>query len=197
MRSSILWRRLDLSGHEAADLAELSAGWKLTGVALFAHDERPCRLEYDIECDAAWRTQWVKIRGHVNGVPAALDLTRDARSGWSANGGLVPAVHGCVDVDLEFSPSTNLLPIRRLGLAVGSRASVRAAWVRFPGLTLEVLEQEYARTGDASYQYESSGGIFCRELTVNADGFVLDYPDFWRTEAASTRSGCLPAPPTA
>lgn len=31
------------------------------------------------------------------------------------------------DLDLNFSPSTNLIPLRRLGLAVGAEAPVRAA----------------------------------------------------------------------
>jgi hypothetical protein len=44
---------------------------------------------------------------------------------------------------------------------------------RFPDLTLEVLEQVYTRVATASYRYESAGGAFGRELTVNAEGFVL------------------------
>ena len=42
------------------------------------------------------------------------------------------AVDGCRDIDLNFSPSTNVLPIRRLSLDVGDQAAVRAAWLRFP-----------------------------------------------------------------
>ena len=187
-RSAILWRRLDLPGHEVAELAAVPAGWELSGVALLAHDGRPCRLDYRIECDAAWQTRRVRIHGRLGVVPAELELTRNAQGAWHANGAPVPALQGCVDVDLGFSPSTNLLPIRRLGLAVGGHASVRAAWVRFPDLTLEVLEQVYTRVGDASYRYESAGGAFRRELTVSAEGFVLEYPDFWRAEATTTRS---------
>ena len=119
----------------------------------------------------------------TRGAPVALKLTRDSGGAWQANGALVPSVDGCVDVDLGFSPSTNLLPIRRLHLAVGESAAVRAAWVRFPALTVEVLEQTYTRTGDATYVYESAGGAFRRELSVNPDGFILDYPGLWRAEA--------------
>jgi hypothetical protein len=146
-------------------------------------------MEYDIECDAAWHTLRASIRGHVDGEPAALDVTRSAANDWIVNGTPVPALQGCIDVDLEFSPSTNLLPIRRLALAVGSHAAVRAAWVRFPDLTVEAFEQVYTRTGEATYRFESAEGAFCRELTVDADGLVLDYPDFWRAEAGGTRPG--------
>jgi hypothetical protein len=84
-----------------------------------------------------------------------------------------------VDLDLNFSPSTNLLPIRRLRLDVGQEAAVRAAWLRFPGFTLEPLEQRYRRTADDAYRYESAGGAFVRDLTVNDEGFVVRYPGLW------------------
>ncbi len=38
----------------------------------------------------------------------------------------------CVDIDLNFSSSTNLLPIRRLDLAIGQDAELTAAWLVSP-----------------------------------------------------------------
>jgi hypothetical protein len=111
------------------------------------------------------------------------ELTRNAQGEWDADGRTVAALGDCIDVDLGFSPSTNLLPIRRLSLAVGDHAVVRAAWVRFPTLALEVLEQVYTRLGTNSYRYESAGGTFRRDLTVSEEGWVTEYPDFWRAEA--------------
>jgi hypothetical protein len=185
-RSTVLWRRLDMPGHEVAELARTPAGWDLSGVALVADDGRPCRLEYRIECDAAWLTRRLQLHGHLGGVPVTLEVTRNARDEWHANGRPVPQLQGCVDVDLAFSPSTNLLPIRRLGLAVGDHAAVRTAWVRFPTFSLEVLDQVYTRLGADTYRYESAGGTFRRDLTVNADGLVTEYPDLWRAEAMTT-----------
>jgi len=56
-------------------------------------------------------------------------------------------------------------------------------WVRFPEFITEVLEQVYTRVARDRYLYESAGGAFRRELTVDAAGFVLDYPDLWISEA--------------
>ena len=86
---------------------------------------------------------------------------------------------GCIDLDLNFSPSTNLLPIRRLDLAIGTEAKVRAAWLRFPDFTLEPLDQLYRRTDLASYRYESGGGTFVTELRVTEAGFVAHYGNFF------------------
>jgi hypothetical protein len=101
---------------------------------------------------------------------------------WLLDGSEAPAVAGCVDLDLQFSPSTNLLPIRRLDLAVGASAPVRAAWLRFPSFALEPLDQLYRRTGPTSYRYESADGTFVRDLRVNDTGFVVDYPGLWEVE---------------
>ena len=176
----ILWRRLDLPGHEAAAITQHRNRWNLSGTALFVYRRQSCRLDYEVECDMSWGTRDVTVRGQIGDTPVALVLSRDSDNAWCADGVAQPTLQGCIDVDLGFSPSTNLLPIRRLKLAVGARADVRAAWVRFPELTPEVLEQTYTRVAELTYLYESAGGEFKRELTVNDDGFLVDYPGLWR-----------------
>jgi hypothetical protein len=148
-----------------------------------AHDNRPCKVDYRIGCDAGWTTRSVSLHGNVGERLVEIEITRNANATWHSNGMHVPAVDGCIDVDLGFSPSTNLLPIRRLQLGIGDRADVRAAWVRFPEFSLELLQQSYTRLNENHYLYESAGGAFTRELLTNAEGFVLEYPDYWRAQA--------------
>jgi hypothetical protein len=90
-----------------------------------------------------------------------------------------------MDIDLNFSPSTNLLPIRRLDLAVGATAAVRAAWLRFPSFKLEVLDQSYTRLESRRYRYESAGGRFVADVTVDDAGVVIDYGDIWSREVTA------------
>ncbi len=188
-RATILWRRLDLPGHEAAELLPVADGWRLSGVAALAESGRPCRLEYLITCNANWYTRRCLVRGYVGAEQVKLDLARDRHAKWTRNGVPTPHLTGCVDVDLAFSPATNLLPIRRLNLEIGAAAPVRTAWVRFPEITIEVLEQVYTRAAPDRYLYESAGGAFRRELTVDAVGLVLDYPDLWIAEARAGEPG--------
>ena len=178
----IVWKRLDLPGHEAATVSLLRNRWNLSGVALFVFEGEPCRLDYEIECDSGWTTRDARIAGQVGELPVSLVIARTPEGEWLANDVPQPAVFGCHDIDLGFSPSTNLLPIHRLKLRIGESAEVRAAWTRFPEFTMELLEQRYTRLAESTYLYESAGGTFKRELTVNADGFVIDYPGLWREE---------------
>jgi len=179
---SILWRRLDRPGHESARLFFQDARWHLAGTAVFAHNEQPCRLDYLIVCDPEWQTSSARVAGWVGNDIVELELSVDSARRWWCNGTECPAVTGCIDLDLNFSPSTNLLPIRRLNLAVGQEAQVTAAWMRFPSFALEPLEQRYRRRDVAIYRYESADGNFVAELEANAAGFVTRYPDFWQAE---------------
>ena len=181
--TSVLWRRLDQPGHEACRLLARDGLWHLAGTAVFAHERGPCRLDYLVVCDATWRTVSARVAGWVGDAPVSVEIAVDPGARWRMNGAEQPAVAGCTDVDLNFSPSTNLLPIRRVALAPGQEARVKAAWLRFPSLALEPLEQVYRRTGPSTYRYESDGGRFAADLEVNDAGLVTLYPGAWAVEA--------------
>lgn len=182
--ASILWRREDLPGHEIGTLAAFANGWQLSGTAVFLHEQRPCKFDYVVTCDVLWRTQSAHVSGVIGARAIDLDVSVDDERIWRVNGTEDAALEGCVDIDLGFSPSTNLLAIRRLALPVGGEADVKAAWLPFPSLRFEPLSQIYRREGEQTYRYESAGGSFVRTLEVNADGFVTNYPGLWEAESS-------------
>ena len=178
-----LWRRLDQPGHELSSLAIAADGAAtLRGTAVFAESGEPTLATYEVMCSAEWRTSSAHASGSIGSRAFDLTLDVDSTGRWTLNGKHIRAVDGCVDVDLSFTPATNLLPIRRLALAVGASAPVRAAWLRFPELTVEVLEQKYHRTATNRYAYESGGGAFRAELEVDDAGMVVHYENLWKAE---------------
>jgi hypothetical protein len=181
---SLLWRRVDRPGHEACRLLEERGGWRLAGTAVFDHRGVACRLDYDIRADSAWRTRSALVEGWVGARNVRRAIAVSASRLWTMDGKAQPRVAGCVDVDLNFSPSTNVLPIRRLALGVGKEAVFRAAWLRFPSFRLEPLDQLYRRLGRRAYRYESAGGSFTRDLDVDAHGLVTRYPGVWELDRA-------------
>lgn len=198
LNQTILWRRLDEPGHEFAQLFFEDAVWRLTGTAIFAYSHpprpparpvrsvrpvRPVRLEYLVVCDEDWQTRSASVSGWVGDEVISIDVSVDEARRWRLNGIEVPEVEGCVDIDLNFSPSTNLLPIRRLRLNIGDEVAATAAWLRFPDFKLEPLEQSYRRISSAGYRYESGAGSFVAQLSVNEAGFVTGYPNLWVMEA--------------
>jgi len=179
---SILWRRLDRPGHDACRLFRQDSSWRLAGTAVFAHEGLPCRLEYEVSCNSAWETREARVSGWIGARPIDSRLSVDSARNWRLDGIESAPTRGCVDLDLNFSPSTNLLPVRRLRLAVGAEGRVRAAWLRFPSFSLEPLDQLYRRLDDATYRYESATG-FTADLSVDEVGFVTRYPGFCEVEA--------------
>ena len=179
MDQSILWQGIYFKGHEACRVYELNNEWCLEGTAVFSSDDRPCRLSYLVVCDSSWNTRRGTVSGWVGDEDVNIAITVVGQR-WTLNGVEESIVEGCIDLDLNFSPATNLLPIRRLKLAIGEQAEVKAAWLRFPGFGLELLPQVYTRLDEFTYRYSSDGGSFVRDLTVNEVGFVTDYPGLWQ-----------------
>ena len=108
------------------------------------------KLEYVINCDAHWRTRTAQITGGIGSKDINIEISVDENQNWYLNGAKSSAVEGCIDIDLGFSPSTNLLPIRRLSLSVRQKAEVKAAWLPFPSLKFELLLSAHARCEGAA-----------------------------------------------
>lgn len=180
--ASILWQRLDTPGHDTCTLERNDTGWNLCGSAVFRHDGAPARLTYEVGCDAAWRT----LHGHVEGTlgdrRVAFRITRTNADVWKLNDLVIPHLEDSVDLDLGFTPATNLLPLRRLDLAVGQSADAPAAWLDVSAGTLTLLIQRYERRSIATYWYEAPTVHYAALLEVASTGFVLRYPGLWEAE---------------
>lgn len=124
---------------------------------------------YEVEVDAAWRTR----RAEVTSSAGAARLTADGAGRWWRDGAPVERLTGCLDVDLEVTPATNLLPVRRLGLPIGDVAHPTAAWVRADADTVEPLEQRYERSGATTWRYRA--GTFEATIEVDGDGLPVTY----------------------
>ncbi len=163
-------------------------GYALRGSAVFQDEDAPTALQYRLRCDATWRTAEAHLLGWRGPARVDLRIACDAGLRWSLNGEALLALDGCIDLDLSFTPATNLLPIRRLALPIGHQAEVRSAWLAWPAGTLTVLVQRYARRSATIYDYESdlpNGEMFVAALFVEPRGWVLEYPGLWRAEAVA------------
>jgi hypothetical protein len=180
--ASFLWRRLDRPGHDACRLEQRDEGWRLEGTAVFAENGSPARLTYEIACDPQWRTERGRVQGWLGPEPVAFDIAHTGRGAWTLNGNVVPGLDGCADLDLGFTPATNLLQLRRLALAPGQAADVAVAWLDVAGGTLEVLFQRYERRSTATYFYAAPRFDYSAVLIVDATGFIHRYPGLWEVD---------------
>lgn len=186
----IQWRRLDGPGSETCELRYGTVDGELVepglrGTAAGILDGRPFALAYEIGCTEDWLPKKVSLKVDLAGSSRRAELALDDGR-WTRDGEELEELEGCLDLDLAFTPASNTLTLRRLGLQKGDLAAVRAAWVSFPDLEVRPLAQRYARIRPDRYRFESgseSKDPFRTTLTVGADGFVVDFPGFWRATA--------------
>ena len=175
----ILWRRLDLPGHDACRIQRDGDLPGLEGVAVWRDPAGPAHLTYLIACNPDWVTRSVRVQGRVGPHDLSLSIHRLDSGEWRLNGESLPDLHALQDIDLGFTPATNTLPIRRLRAARQDTAEIAAVWLDPSDWTLKRLPQTYQRAG-TGWRYASPG--FAADLTVDADGLVTDYPKMWIKE---------------
>ena len=183
LHTAVLWRGLGELSLQHFRLQEYFGGFLLNGRILSIQNQQPAEIFYVVMCDRGWRTQEVHV-GLTNGSDTTqFQIRRDELNQWFRDGERISDLDGVVDIDLSVSPATNTLPIRRLALDIGESRAVDAAWVRFPELTLERLDQRYTRLDARRYRYESGGGSFSAEIEVDDHGVVARYSDLWERVA--------------
>jgi hypothetical protein len=175
--TAILWQAVD-GGSEVCVLERAGRGRRLRGTVLTHEAKRPIELRYAVTVDAGWSTTDVEVL--VSFAGGELHEPVGLGALWSGKE-RPPGYEDCVDVDLSFTPATNTLPIRRLGLEIGEYTEIAVAWLVWPELRFERVQQRYARLAERRYRYTQ--GDFEAELEVDEHGLVLEYEGLWRAVA--------------
>ena len=175
--TAVLWQASD-GGSEVCVLERADRGWRVRGTVLTHAATQPIEVRYAVTVDPAWATKDVEVL--VTPAGGNMRELEGLGSLWSGPE-RPPEYRDCVDVDLSFTPATNTLPIRRLGLDIGEEAEIHVAWLVWPQLTVQPVLQRYARLAEDRYRYRQDE--FEAELTVDRQGLVLEYEGLWRTIA--------------
>jgi uncharacterized protein len=185
MRRDVLWAPWDAPGLEHLRLDVDDGVIRADGAIIGLSAGQAFRVGYQVTCDATWRVREAQI---VTSQPDvySLHLRADGVGRWTTESAEpLPALDGCVDIDLSATPFTNTLPIRRLGLQPEESAEIAVVYIDAPSLEVIPVRQRYtclAHSPDGGrYRFESlpypalpQG--FLAELSVDADGLVEDYP---------------------
>lgn len=194
---SAAWVKDDPVGMEHCDLT--IQGSRVTAAAVaIGSAPVPYRLDYELETEQDWVTARLVARTRGEGWSRSLMLERSRDGIWTGSrdgrGRLDEADHGIdpemlgaevLDVDVQYSPVTNLMPVRRLGLEnVGATREFTMAWIAVPDLTIHEDGQRYRiverQPGQNIVRYESTDGEFEAMITCDDDALAIDYPTIAR-----------------
>jgi uncharacterized protein len=177
---TVLWKRLDVPGHDACRFLPSANGWELAGTAVFRHEGVPALLSYQLTSDADWNTRRGRVRGFVGSRSVELTVERAPGQGWVLDGrALDPAFDACTQLDFGFTPATNFPQLRRLALAIGQAAEFDVLWFDVPPGKPRVLAQRYERRGERVFWYESPSASYAADLELTEDGIIRRYPGLW------------------
>lgn len=179
--ADFLWRRLDQPGHDCCRLFQLSEGWALQGMAVFRESGQSCNFAYQVSVDATWTTRSARVAGFRGRKEIDLRVRRTALGHWRVGTEPQHTVARCADIDLGFTPATNMLAVRRLRLAIGEKADAPAAWLSPPNMKLRVLPQTYLRSAEFEYDYEAPTAGYKDRLLVSKLGAVVRYPGLFES----------------
>ncbi|MEL6893170.1 MAG: putative glycolipid-binding domain-containing protein, partial [Actinomycetota bacterium] len=167
------WQTWDGDGDETLTLRWENEGW--TAVGEVGRE----RVSYVIRLTSTWQTSQFLLFRDLD--EPDLWLGTDGRGRWGeVNGVHRPDLDGCEDVDVNCTPFTNTLPIRRLDLEVGDYAEITAARIDVEILGVVPTTQRYERVAPQRWSYRNVDSGFETEFAVDEYGLVLDYPDTFR-----------------
>ncbi len=174
------WRRLDVPGHDAATVRQVATGYQLLGQAVFLDPRGPAALRYTLDLTPIWSTRQGHITGFIGDRAVDTHIVRTPH-GWtlaSRHFGMADVV----DLDLGFTPATNMVQLKRVGLSVGDAVTFDVAWLETGDGALVRLPQEYRRVSELDYAYSSPTLDYRATIILAPDGFAAVYPGLWERE---------------
>jgi len=188
MRTEILWEQLIDKGLEHL-IIQRGTQIEAEGLIVGMLKDAAYRIQYRIGCDAKWNTLSVSVRDLLN--HKEFKLTRRADEWLDEQNRAIETLRGCSDVDIQVTPFTNTLPVKRLNLKQNESKEIAVVYVSVPELNISKFEQRYtclSKDKDGGvYKYESLNSGFTAELKVDADGLVVDYPGIFKLSWKQTQ----------
>ena len=137
---------------------------------------------YDLVTDEAGGTKRLSLTVTLAERERQLSIARDEENMWLVQDhqgqSKRAAYDGALDVDVIFSPFFNALPIRRTGIYQRTESvAVPVVYVRLPDLSVDAVTTSYSSAGpDLAAGIKLHSPVAETTVTVDSDGFILDYP---------------------
>jgi uncharacterized protein len=183
----VAWAGVDALRLEAARAVLGERGLRATGSLVCAQQDgiEAYSASYSLTTDETGVVQRLTVRTTRAQGEQHVTLTRSEEGIWLVDhgqGAVRTNFGGALDVDLAFSPLFNALPVRRLGLhRSAGRHDLPVVFVALPSLEVSRVSQTYRMVSLGEPAVVSiSSDSWEVELTVDADGLVLEYPGLAR-----------------
>lgn len=136
---------------------------------------------YELQTDESGASKRLGLTVTLAERERQLSIARDEENMWLVTdhrGESRAAFDGALDIDLVFSPFFNTLAIRRCGLHERpDSVTVPVIYVSLPDMSVSPAMVSYSNAGTGSREkIRVRSPVSKTTLTVDADGFIADYP---------------------
>ena len=177
------WRDHDARRMESVRVQLFGKRIKANGrIVAAAADTNPAfAAYYDLQTDDRGATKRLGMTVTLAERERQLAVARDEENMWMVTdhqGEHRAAFDGALDVDVVFSPFFNALPIRRCGLSERADSiTVPTIYVTLPDMSVTSAVVSYSSAAPGAGEgIKVHSPVSETTLTVDADGFIVDYP---------------------
>jgi uncharacterized protein len=142
------------------------------------HGEKPFTIKYSLTCELSWKVKTLNLE--LVETKEKIKLDSDRYGNWSNASGIIPRLHGAIDVDITATPFTNTLPIRRLKLGEKQHAEILVVYIKIPKLSVDIDLQRYTCLSKNTFLFEQINSNFARKIETDKDGLVVTYPGLFK-----------------
>ena len=170
------WQTWDGAGDETLTIRWENEGWTVSG------EVGRERVHYVVRLSPLWQVRQFLLFRDLD--DPDLWLATDGRGRWGeVNGAHRTDLDGNHDVELDCTPFTATLPLRRLPLDVGDEMQLSVLLIDVETLAVVPVRQRYQRLEARRWRrerLEAGETTDIVEFAVDDYGLVLDLPDRFR-----------------
>lgn len=185
MTTELIWQHIDAPGWEHVRIISDHPGWTVfDSILVRQHAGLVLRGGYTLVVDKQWRTLELRLMLETSpGTMEGIHLLTEGDGRWTdANDQHIPELDGCLDVDIDWTPLTNALPVHRLRIKEGEEHAVPVVHISLPTMSIQPETHRYHRLNDSDVTHSVGDDNIIHALSMGNDGFVVQYPErFLRT----------------
>ena len=185
----LTWRAQDVSRMESVRVQLSGERIKANGriVAAATATNPAFGAYYDLQTDESGATKRLGLTVTLAERERQLSIARDEENMWlltDHQGESRAGYNGALDVDLVFSPFFNAAADSAARACTKRRIRSRCRWSTWnvPDMSVTAAIVNYTSAGDGSAGIKLRSPVADTTVSVDADGFIVDYPGLGRAD---------------